>query len=255
MTLLAILMLCPGMADDVRYTRLSPAAYDLASIITKDEFTENQLVARFRDFARLHATRHKLSRLSVALETESLSTALPEMGLRQTGWSYLNPVSFNGSLNRSISVAQVLCLNGSATAFIKYGESVRKVQVLGNKDPREFFIEGIRVYLVTFAIHAQSRGLDHLVIYAESQPLPSVAQARAFQAALIAAVGTESVAVMVRSDPMFWGMYGDIFQIPFPDISREKYMSTPYVNCDVPMLKRRGHEICEVSVPKDEKTR
>jgi hypothetical protein len=187
--------------------RIGQVTYDLGTLLTPGAFTERRLMGRLEAFASNQIARHKISRLTVSLKQDDLVYARPGLTLM-----FENPKIFNGSWNRQNSIAQVLCLNGRASALLKYGESVKHLQILGDRDPRELTVDGQAVHLVSFAIRNGNISLDQLsssqssnawiTIYVQTNPLLSIAQAEHLLTALDGMLGTDAVELVVRSDPI-----------------------------------------------------
>jgi hypothetical protein len=247
LALFSMLSLLAVKAENVQYIRVNAAAYDLAVVVTPVEFSPGRIQGRMEAFAGSQATRHKLSRLTLAPRDVYLGWALPA-----GDGSYVNP-NFARTLSRQQSVAQVICLDGIASGFIKLGNVVTSIQVRGKKDPRDLSLDGKRVQLISFQImNGGGVGLDQmpgpgtqamLEFYVKSSPMISVAEARQVWSKLAASVGLTNIFLYVRPDTLFVAWGGprfDVFHLPFPDVPKAVYLDVPYVTCAPGRKRQKG---------------
>jgi hypothetical protein len=235
-----VIFALPGLAvsENIKYFAERPFAYDLSRVISRNEFNEQNLTWRLSRFAELQKHKHPLSRLAMSFREIDLWYEHPS----EEG--HINPANYNGEWNRQQSLAEVFCLNGAASALIKIGDSVKSIQISGNRDPRIMTVDGRTARILSFAIHStDSAGFDGfphtssrdwITFFVTTTPLLSPEQAEQLQAELSEAIGTRAVALVVRSDPAFGpngGPIFDCFHFPFPDIPLATYRVTPYIEC------------------------
>lgn len=243
--LLLILLCLRLQGEDVRYIRLNPVAYDLGVLVPKDEFSVTRIRGRLQAFGLSQASRHQLSRLTIGLRETDLRSALPSEGL-----PYENPGIYNGQWDRDNDVAQVLCLDGMASGYIKVGDSIHKFQISGTSDPRDLSIDGRYARLVSFKI-SNGPGLDQISAHDEStvyffiqaRPGFSVADARQIWDRLASLTRTYDIFVYIRTDSIFVYHEGpkfDVFQTPFPNVPEATYRASPFIICG-PQARRSEH--------------
>jgi hypothetical protein len=247
-------------AEDVQRLQLGTYAYDLATLFPKGEFREDRVLARLKNFVMQQESRHKLSRMTIAFRTSDLYYALPKDS------DYI-PNNYGRDLSAKQFVAQAWCLNGQASAMVKLGENVKYVQLLGDRDPRTIKVGERLVRPTSFLIGGGTRGdqlsslespkgAELVRFFAVARPMLSVLEAEQLLATLRSAVRSEQVAVIVRPDAIFspnGGPYLDVFHPPFPDLSEEAYMATPYIVClpESETARKKGatQRVCEVTKP------
>lgn len=244
----ALLVACSAAADrsgpgfgeitTVRHFTETPVALDLGRVIPRGEFTESYLVWTMTRFATFQKDKHRLSRLALSFRDSDLAI---EYGI---GVENFNPADYNGVWNRQHCLAEVLCINGSASGYVKVGERVAFVQILGEHDPRLIKAGHSTVRLVSFQLTVPERltldnfpyGSDKdLVEFAGyADPLPDISDAEQALAELRTSLGTKHVILTIRSDTAFGGGGGpplDVFHPPFPDVPLTIYQSRPYLSC------------------------
>jgi len=252
--LFAFAALSPG--EDVEFFNVSRSAYDLGIVLPRNQFNEAKLAARLSAFASSQTTRHTLSRLSIASSEIDLRAVIPGRSL-----GFENPSLASGKWNQDLFAAQVLCINGMASAYLKFGNSVKLVQLLGNRDPRNLVVSGHLVRLVSFSIIGGGGGFDQLTtrgeeapveLYVEAKPLLSQSDTEQLTIQLLRDLKLEKVLVVVRSDSLFGDFGGpsfDIFHPPFLNVQEAIYRRTPYVSCIARMKAGKTEQSCETTTP------
>jgi hypothetical protein len=260
-TALLIPVIQMAFAEDVRSVQLGPFAYDLAIVIPQGEFREDAVLSKLGNFALQQQSRHKLSRMTIALSGSDLRYALP------TEAPYV-PGNYGRDWSAHRFVAQAWCVNGAASAMVKFGESVKYFQLLGKSDPSIIKIGERSVKLASFRISGGT-GTDQLYslesptasqlvrFYAVAKPMLSLPEAERLLAVLRSSFSTEDVGVIVRPDSAFGENGGpvlDVFHPPYPDLSEEAYVATSYIVClpeGRPSSKRGrlGAAVCKITKP------
>jgi len=256
------LLSCPAGADDIGFLETT-FAYDLYRTIDRDSFTEANLRPILEHFAVMQNGKHKLSRLTVHYRGMDLGPMFGNSG------NSVDPNYFDANWSRGYSAAQVVCWNGIASAYLRFGNSIKYVQISGDHDPRELRIDDRAVSVVSFRLITSNGDMDALstrsaddsiIVYAMTQPLLTVSEADRLLAVLQNSIGTQNVILIVRTDQLFEGNGGptfDVFHPPIPIFRRESYVTTPYVTC-FPKAGAKGEaqnrkERCLVERPIDRK--
>ena len=224
--------------EDVRRLQLGTFAYDLAVLVPRDEFREDLVLSKLKNFAEQQQSRHKLSRMTIAFRKPDLSYAVP------TEVPYV-PGNYGRDWSSRQFVAQVWCMNGKASALLKFGEDVKYFQLLGGADPRVIQLGERSVGLVSFRIDGGTRtdqiyslesptGAEVVTFYAVARPLLTLPEAERLLTVLRSSLNSQRVDVIVRPDAIFGPNGGpvlDVFHPPFPGLSKVTYMATSYVVC------------------------
>jgi hypothetical protein len=196
----------------------------------------------FTRFVATQCTQGRLARLTVVTNLRDLintsNVSLPEMPLKGIPSILKADPSLLGSGLDEPTVAQVLCFDGQASALVRRGGQVSKLQIDGSRDPREPMLGGLRARIVGFRLRPAPPGTSHsaldiLSVYLRTSALPELAAAKAARAELERRIGTKTYLIL-RTDPFFFDYDGprtDIFEQTIPRVSSAEFLCKPYIVC------------------------
>lgn len=216
-------------AAHLYYEKQAGNVYDRAEVIDDSLFTEDQLVSLSQQTIARERQHHRLIRLTVSYKERWLQSALPAFDYHFLGLGD----DYRKELFAS-EIAQMVYLDGSATLTIKSGAQTTTRRILGSGEPFQVTVNGTRVPLDTFALSTVS---ESTFFYVRADPLPSLEQSKTVLSALWNVAGTRASGLVVRPDTLFGSSGGwicDVFRLPYPNISKDKYRHTEYVYCYVP---------------------
>jgi hypothetical protein len=216
--------------------------YDARQVVRPEAFTTAQLSALFSQFASARCGQGRLARLTVTTNLQDLintsNVSLPEMPRKGIPNILKADPSLIGIGLNEPSVAQVLCFDGQASAFVRHGGQVSEFRISGSRDPRELILGELHARIVGFRLRPALTGTSHsasdvLSVYVRMSALPELVAAKAAHAELALRTGSWTVLVL-RTDPFFFDYDGprtDLFEKSIPNASSAEFLVRPYIVC------------------------
>ena len=187
------------------------------------------------DFVSLHRNKHNLSRFTVTyLRGMDIAPLFGDIGEDDPSLSYLR--RYDAAWNREYSLAEVWCLRGVCSAFLKFGESIKYLQFMGDHDPREVMVDHHVVRLISFSLTVPDPSItpdekyQGISVFAVAEPLVTVPQAARLYTGLKSAIGTEAVVLVIKTQPFFNAYAGPLFDSFHQPIPAPR-LKSPYIVC------------------------
>ena len=221
------------------YVHSSKFVYDAARVVGLREFAAPSLMETFRRFIADHCVDRSLARLTIAASDSDLmkvmNMRLPE-GAR-AGISKLIDLDrtlLGADLEQS-SIAQVWCVAGNATAFVRTAGKISRYHLRGSSSARDILPGGLALTLVGFSMTGQGTGNlnTEVRVFARTHSLPTKEVAQQARARLEEIVRTPTF-LFLRTDDHFFdcgGPRSDPFAQAMQPPSTDQFLSAPFVVC------------------------
>ena len=217
-----------------------------AYLVASQNFVDNRLVAALRGLLQVRKPSTRI--LSVVIvQRDRVLICCNSSG----PYTYDNPAKMNGTWNETSELAGLFYLDGNARAYIKHGSTLQEVQLLGSEDPTRVQVGQRSMRLVPLWL--QDSFNNRLALSAVAQELPTEAEADQIYARFRFGGGEKDPMLNIRTEAAFGmpsGPYLDVTRFPFPDLPKDAFYSTAYVEC-LPFsnLQAGLREGCHIAMP------
>jgi len=228
------------------YEQSTKGVYDAARLVSSGDFVNAKLLEVFKQFGVTECAQRQLARLTVVTNERDLENVVnvrvPAIPRARIPIMLAADPTLLGSNLGQLNSAEVLCFDGSVTAFVRRDGKVSKYRLSGEDDVRDLNLPALRLTLVGFRLERERPDVakhdpnplpDMVWIYARTDALPTLGAAAAARSQLETQIKTRTYLIL-RTAPFFFDYGGprfDLFEVRPSTTSMREFLAQPYIEC------------------------
>ena len=228
------------------FEQSSKGVYDAARLVSSGDFATPKLLERFKQFGVTECAQRQLARLTVVTNERDLENVvnvrLPAIPRARIPIMLAADPTLLGSNLGQLNSAEVICFDGSVTAFVRRDGKVSQYRLSGENDVRDLNLRALRLTFVGFKLERERPDVakhdpnplpDMVWIYAKTDALPTLGAAAAARSQLESQIKTRTYLIL-RTAPFFFdygGPRSDLFEVQHSTASTREFLVRPYIEC------------------------